>query len=455
MTQPRVTWGGAVPIALILALIFMSLGTAGFVTPASAAPSQETASSSVSISNSVMGPADEGPSPRFGFNSVLDQATTTVTKTICPSVGNCANGTASRTLSPGQLVDFLVTVVPGPGFPNGSIVTLADFWTNGLIFQSADNCGPSGITGPTPPGFNNSTFCDATVQNGIVQVVMHFSAATNVTVPSTALNEACVGAPSLLSGPTICSSPPNTINFSGPTATPTVTATATATPTVTPTSTTTLTPGPTATLPPSTGTLVVCKQLVFPGSPGGTSGIGGIGGIGGVGPVNPLQLQSNTFTFTTSPVVTIPAITVPAGTTTAVCATGVAIAAGTVTITENVPAGFVLASVTGGTQSGNSATATITAGQTTTVTFINDPAVTVIPNNLPLLPPPPLQFVPPPPPPLLPPPPPAPPTGRAMAPPGGVPVIPEADSLFLVIGGLVALGGLVGLRSLRRRDDAG
>jgi len=75
--------------------------------------------------------------------------------------------------------------------------------------------------------------------------------------------------------------------------------------------------------------------------------------------------------------------------------------------------------------------------------------------NLPILPPPPLEFIPPPPPPLLPPPPPA-PTGAMVAPRAAfpdVPVIPEADSLFLVVGGLVALGGLVGYRSLRRRRD--
>jgi len=32
-------------------------------------------------------------------------------------------------------------------------------------------------------------------------------------------------------------------------------------------------------------------------------------------------------------------------------------------------------------------------------------------------------------------------------------VIPEADSLVLLVGGLVALGGLVGYRRLRRRRD--
>ncbi len=563
--------------ALVLTLLMSVIGTA-YVSRASAEPSQETASSSVSITNSLTSPADEGPSPRFGFNSVLDQATTTVSKVVCPSVGNCAGGTSSVTLAPGQLVDFLVTVVPGPGFPNGSFVTVADFWTNGLIFQSADNCGPSAITGPTPPGFNNQTFCAATVQNGIVQVVMHFSAATNVTVPSTALNEACVGAPSF-TGSTICSSPAVTINFAGPTNTPTPTATPTRTntPTATPTVGAPPTPGasgtpglncantisqvctvggavtftwtktgsgtftatatgpanslvgaqPTIFIPttanangesflcnatsaalttscsgttvgdplcgatitvafplvgggfgnvtgsPITGpncpggaanTLIVCKTITLgPGGLGGVGGIGGIGGVGGIGGIGGIGgglsgLSGTTVSFTASPSsIVIPSITIPPGSLGPVCTSAIPVTVGTaVTITETVPAGFTLQSVTGATLSGNTATLTIVAGANT-VTFVNAVSTVIIPNNLPLLPPPPLQFIPPPPPPLLPPPPPAPMAG-ARAPAGfpEVPVIPEADSLFLVVGGLVALGGLVGLRSLRRRraDDA-
>jgi hypothetical protein len=35
----------------------------------------------------------------------------------------------------------------------------------------------------------------------------------------------------------------------------------------------------------------------------------------------------------------------------------------------------------------------------------------------------------------------------------GVPVIPEADSVFLVVGGLVACAALIGIRRLRRSDD--
>jgi hypothetical protein len=228
------------------------------------------------------------------------------------------------------------------------------------------------------------------------------------------------------------------------------------------TSTVTFTNAPTAA---NTGTLVVCKQiqLLNPGGIGGLNPPGPLGGIGfnPLGPVGGpnvglgtgLGLQGVTVTFTTSPVVTIPSITIPAGSLGPVCATGVAVPVGTITVTEVVPAGFTLASVTGGTLSGNTATATITAGTTITLTFINDPInIIVPPPPPPILPPPPIQFLPPPPPPLLPPPPPAPPMAAAPAAPG-VPIIPEADSMFLVLGGLVALGGLVGLRSLRRRRD--
>ena len=74
---------------------------------------------------------------------------------------------------------------------------------------------------------------------------------------------------------------------------------------------------------------------------------------------------------------------------------------------------------------------------------------------LPPPPPPPLLLLPPPPPPLL-----VPPPVPAVAPSAApafpeVPVIPETDSAYLVVGGLVALAGLVGLRRLRRHRDEG
>src|SRR5579885_2257142 len=66
--------------ALVVALL-ASVSLTAFVAPISAAPSQEAASSSVTTSHSVIGPADEGPTGHFAF-SVLDQASTTQTKAV-------------------------------------------------------------------------------------------------------------------------------------------------------------------------------------------------------------------------------------------------------------------------------------------------------------------------------------------------------------------------------------
>jgi uncharacterized repeat protein (TIGR01451 family) len=317
------------------------------------------------------------------------------------------------------------------------------------------------------------------------------------------------------------------------------------------------------------GSLVVCKQLTA-AIPTATS-----------------------FTFTTPPGgPAIPPSTVPPNTTAPQCAPGVTAAPGTVAVTEVVPAGFTLQSVTGGTLAGTTATASIVPGQPTTLTFVNVPTggggagltaaitasppvanvgapltysvtvtnttaaaatgvtvtdtlppgaafqsatatlgtctggigtptvtcsigtlaagasatatitVTVVPRpsgpgapltntvtataaglppatatavtplaggpfppgpppfpppfpgaNLPPVPPPPLEFIPPPGPPPFPPPPPRGPLGAPRPPYAEVPIIPEADSLFLVVGGLATLGGLAALRRLRRPDD--
>jgi hypothetical protein len=73
-------------------------------------------------------------------------------------------------------------------------------------------------------------------------------------------------------------------------------------------------------------------------------------------------------------------------------------------------------------------------------------------------PPPPLEFLQPLPPPPPPPPPPPFPVGSPFPPPlavgmPGVPIIPEADSLFLLAGGLVACAALIALRALRGSHD--
>jgi hypothetical protein len=79
------------------------------------------------------------------------------------------------------------------------------------------------------------------------------------------------------------------------------------------------------------------------------------------------------------------------------------------------------------------------------------PAAAVVPPAaaaVPLLPPPPPIFLPPPPSPLIPAPPSALGTGMMQMP--EVPVIPEADTLPLLLGGLAALGALAGWRARRR-----
>jgi MYXO-CTERM domain-containing protein len=75
-------------------------------------------------------------------------------------------------------------------------------------------------------------------------------------------------------------------------------------------------------------------------------------------------------------------------------------------------------------------------------------------NCLPPLPPPPPIVLPPPPPPVIPvPPPPVAPAAVAAPVLPGVPIIPETDSLSLLVGGLAALGALAGWRYTRRREN--
>src|SRR5262249_39975289 len=88
--------------AALVLMLLASIGLTSFVAPTSATPSPETARNAAGISNSITSPADEGPGPRFPF-SVLDQATTTITKTICPSQLNCVGGGTSTTVPPGAL----------------------------------------------------------------------------------------------------------------------------------------------------------------------------------------------------------------------------------------------------------------------------------------------------------------------------------------------------------------
>jgi hypothetical protein len=176
---------------LVLVLL-TSISQITFVGATSAAPRQETARNSASITTSITSPADEVPGPRFPF-SVLDQAATTITKTICPTPATCAGGGTNATLRPGELVSFLVTVVNAQRSP----VTITDFWQAGLVFQDGAGCGTP--TSTTAPGFVAQVTCSTTSS----QIVLNFLVSTTATSPSTAINQAC--APSNAAGDPTCS----------------------------------------------------------------------------------------------------------------------------------------------------------------------------------------------------------------------------------------------------------
>jgi hypothetical protein len=192
---------------------------------------------------------------------------------------------------------------------------------------------------------------------------------------------------------------------------------------------TALSPPITAPSPPNSGTLLVCTSTTIAG------------------------MAAATFAFTTPGGSTIPSITVPAGQVGPLCGASVAVAAGPVAVGEVVPAGFALQSVAGGTLAGNTATATIAPGQTTTLTFIHEPTTGIPPPQA--LPP--LQFLPSAPPQFLPssPPPAVVPPLTAAAPSApGAPIIPEGDSAALLAVGLAAIGGLAVLRRWKVRRAA-
>ena len=108
--------------AALVLLSLMSISVTAFVAPTRAAPSQDPASRSGRGNPSLARPVDPGATPRFAYSG-LDQATTTVTKTICPNQTTCAGGGNTTTLNPGQLVSFLITVTNAQRNP----VTITDF----------------------------------------------------------------------------------------------------------------------------------------------------------------------------------------------------------------------------------------------------------------------------------------------------------------------------------------
>ena len=211
-----------------------------------------------------------------------------------------------------------------------------------------------------------------------------------------------------------------------PTLTPTATATATAT--LTPTATATPFPTliPLVTLTPTpTG---ACATT-------GTVTLTPLGGSGVAGTVTLTRTGSASVTAQLTGLAPGTAVTLNIPTT-----------LGTATITGTAPT--VTGTTPGNPLSGGLVTVLVNGNTVAQGTIVCAPPVPPVPPLPPLQPPPPPIVLPPPPQPLIP----APPAMPAAAPPvlPEVPVIPEADSLALLLGGLAVLGG-GGLLALWRR----
>jgi hypothetical protein len=211
-----------------------------------------------------------------------------------------------------------------------------------------------------------------------------------------------------------------------PTLTPTATATATAT--LTPTATATPSPTliPVATLTPTpTGACATTGTATL--TPVGSSGVAG----------------TVTLTRTGSASVTAQLTGLAPGTAVTL---NIPTTLGTATITGTAPT--VTGTTLGNPLGGGTITVLVRENTVAQGTIVCAPPAPPVPPLPPPQPPPPPIVLPPPPQPLIP----APPAMPAAAPPvlPEVPVIPEADSLALLLGGLAVLGG-GGLLALWRR----
>jgi hypothetical protein len=398
---------------------------AGYAGPASASPD----ASDVTVQQSIV--SVDGPGERFGLNSVLNQTATAVSKTIT-NIGSSTTSGTTGSANPGDIITYQINLSNLQATTGAAQPLVQDFFSTDLLFIGGDNCTQISNAGITPPSpFTASNFgviqCSppttGTPPNASAQFSVQFQlSATTATSGESEFNVACsrnVGGAFTVCGPT------TTITVNGVIPPPVPTGIVCV--------------GPIFVLLTASSGFGVTAQVNINGNVAGTPFIPSTFGTGQVNaivngllpgqvPVLSIQTSAGTQTITGIAAGTGPGI-------------GTAIINGT--ISGQVSQGALITLSANNPVGG--ASTTLASG---TVTCNNLP-----PPLPPILPPPPLEFIPPPPPPLLPPPPPAPldPPMASMMP--GVQVIPEADSLFLLVGGLAALGGLVAHRTVRRRRD--
>jgi hypothetical protein len=501
----------ALAVVLTLALLTtLTLGV-GAATASGAQPADNArlVTDEVTISQAVVGGSSllDGSNParlaevapaRFGF-SVLNQASTTITKTITSIGGVAVNPPAmNATIPTGSAVVFTIQV-------NGltGSTTLRDYLSRNFTFVSSTGtsspCVPAPAASQPPVVFfpttlnpvinvpdgvsSNATVLDCPISgsgpggSGNVTVTMNVTATSTVPNPPTdnAANIACLKPTDASTGQ--CSLLVQASFIQGAvTNTPTVTITPTTAATATPTRTVTPTVASTQVIATVEATItpvpivpcatVIGQQCPVTGTIQGSFGIdnGGMtwtilvpAGLVPTGTIATVLIPTTVNPFGEVLLGSAPAQACPAAPSTALVCTGVTTGIGLSggTILVILPSGAVVAT-------GVIQPAPPLPGAPPVI-FPGAQGIAAIPRvSIPAVPAPPVQFIPPAPAPLLPPIGPIPPLQGGQPPPVSrpvypeVPVIPAADTLPLIFGGLALVGGfaaLRGWRTSRRRPD--
>jgi hypothetical protein len=467
--------------ALILALASTWSGAVGAAPSPQLGPEPVVTITQSLASVESVGPVDalvsvDGPEPRFGFSSVLNQAATSVAKTVT-SVSGTAIGPANTTnagfLVPGDIVTFTVNV---SNLQRTTTPVIQDFLSPNLtLCVAGTNCGNLPVTTssscvvavPQPAGrpagvspASTVINCTPTVTGGAATVTIQAVVNENA-VPGVdpALNVACAqGATGSFITGSFCAFTTGTIFDQ-----------AQVQKFITSVDGVPLPPGTTSAQNLQPGDIVVFQVNVTNAGGGVTPLIRDflspnlifISGDNCVqnpnpGTARPTGVAPNSSVIDCNPPVT----------------TGTASFSFQATVSNNAALGGdpalnvacaatrIFTPITGTTlfTSTTSFTAATSPCSATTGTILV-PGIPPFPGGqlaipqvaIPAVPRPPVQFIPNPPPPLLPPTGPIPSLQRPPAYPE-VPVIPEADTVGLLAGGLLALGAFAVLRARRRRD---
>ena len=118
--------------ATLVLMLLASISVTAFSAPVSAEPSQETASSSVTVSHSAI--IDDGPSGRFGY-SVLGQATSVFKAITAPASQTQASFTQ------GIPTTFQITVAGLTGAATGGPLMIDVVWPNFTVISATPTAG--------------------------------------------------------------------------------------------------------------------------------------------------------------------------------------------------------------------------------------------------------------------------------------------------------------------------